>query len=83
MGDITSYSGIPDYLATLLEITSVTSIIKYGIGQLLKAGLGDSVIKKITGASDTLIQGCLLIEDNELSKIINNKIVMVELYYEF
>ena len=41
------------------------------------------VIKKITGASDKLIQGCLLTEDDELKKIINNKIVMAELYYEF
>lgn len=82
-GEITSSSGIPDYLGTLLEITSVTSLVKYGIGQLLKAGLSDSAIKKITGASDTLIQGCILTEDNELTKIINNKIVMAELYYEF
>lgn len=82
-GEITSSSGIPDYLGTLIETTSVTSIVKYGIGQLLKAGLSDSVIKKITGASDTLIQGCLLTGDDELTKIINNKIVMAELYYEF
>lgn len=82
-GEVTSSSGIPDYLGTLLEVTSVTSIVKYGIGQLLKAGLSDSVIKKITGASDKLIQGCLLTEDDELKKIINNKIVMAELYYEF
>ena len=82
-GEITSSSGIPDYLGTLIEVTSVTSIVKYGIGQLLKAGLSDSVIKKITGASDKLIQGCLLTEDDELKKIINNKIVMAELYYEF
>ena len=45
-GEITSSSGIPDYLGTLIEVTSVTSIVKYGIGQLLKAGLSDSVIKK-------------------------------------
>ena len=82
-GEITSSSGIPDYLGTLIEVTSVTSIVKYGIGQLLKAGLSDSVIKKITGASDKLIQGCLLTEDDELKKTINNKIVMAELYYEF
>lgn len=82
-GDITSSSGIPDYFGTLIEITSVTSIVKYGIGQLLKAGLSDTVVKKITGASDTLIQGCLLTGDDELTKIINNKIVMAELYYEF
>lgn len=82
-GDITSSSGIPDYLGTLVEITSVTSIIKYGIGQLLKSGLSDSIIKKITGASDKLIQGCILHEDDDLINIVNNKIVMAELYYEF
>lgn len=82
-GDITSASGIPDYLGTLLGITSVTSIIKYGIGQLLKAGLSDSIIKKMTGANDKLIQGCLTHEDEELARIINNKIVMAEMYYAF
>ncbi len=81
--DTTSYSRIPDYLNTLLGTTSVTSIIKYGISQLLKAGLSDSIIKKLTGASEKLIQGCLIHQDDELKKIINNKIVMTELYYEF
>lgn len=57
--------------------------MKYGIVQLIKSGLSDSVIKKIIGASDKLIQGCLLQEDDELIKIINNKIVTAELYYEF
>lgn len=81
--DITSSSGIPDYLGVLLGITSVTSVVKYGIGQLLKAGLSDSVIKKITGASDKLVQGCVLQDDDELIQIINNKIVTVDLYYKF
>lgn len=81
--DVTSYSGIPDYLEILVGITSVTSIIKYGIGQLVKAGLSDSVIKKLTGASDKLIQGCLLQDDDELKRIVNNKIVRAEFYYEF
>lgn len=82
-GEITSSSGIPDYLGTLMEITSITSIVKYGIVQLLKSGLSDAAIKKITGASDKLIQGCVLEEDDELIKIINNKIVSAELYYDF
>lgn len=43
-GEITLSSGIPDYLGTQIEITSVTSIVKYGIGQLLKASLNDSAI---------------------------------------
>lgn len=56
----TSSSRIPDYMGMLVEITSVTSTVKYGISQLLKAGLSDSIIKKMTGASEKLIQGCLL-----------------------
>lgn len=81
--EITSYSGIPDYMGALIGVTSVTSIVKYGIGQLLKAGLSDSAIKKVTGASDKLIQGCVLHDDDEWKRIINNKVVMAELYYEF
>jgi integrase len=81
--EITSYSGIPDYLGALIGTTSVTSIVKYGISQLLKAGLSDSIVKKLTGASDKLIQGCILHEDYELNRIVNNKIVTTELYYEF
>ena len=57
--------------------------MKYGISQLLKAGLSDSIIKKMTGASEKLIQGCILREDSEWNRIINNKLVTVELYYEF
>ena len=81
--DITSSSGIPDYMGALIGITSVTSAVKYGISQLLKAGLSDSVIKKVTGASEKLIQGCLFHEDNELKQIINAKILMADQYYEF
>ena len=81
--DITSSSGIPDYMGTLIGITSVTRIVKYGISQLLKAGLSDSIIKKMTGASEKIIQGCLLQEDNELKQIINAKILMADWYYEF
>lgn len=81
--DITSYSGIPDYMGALVEITSVTSIVKYGISQLLKSGLSDSVIKKMTGASEKLIQGCLLYDINEWKQIINTKIMMADQYYEY
>lgn len=81
--DITSSSGIPDYMGALIGITSVTSVVKYGISQLLKAGLSDSIIKKMTGASETVIQGCLLQEDNELKQIINTKVLMADWYYEF
>lgn len=82
-GEITSASGISDMLGSLIESTSVTSIVKYGISQLLKAGLNDSIIKQITGASDTLIRGCIVHEDEDIERIINNKLVNVELYYQF
>ncbi len=82
-GEITSSSGIPDYLGPLIGNTSVTSIVKYGISQLLKVGLNDSIIKRITGASDKLISGCIDQNDEEMVNIINNKLVTVDLYYEF
>lgn len=82
-GEVTSASGISDILVSLIESTSVTSIVKYGISQLLKAGLNDSIIKQITGASDTLIRGCIVHGDEDIERIINNKLVNVELYYQF
>lgn len=82
-GEITSSSGISDWLALLIGNTSVTSIVKYGIGQLLKTGLNDSIIKKITGASDKLIKGCIVHGDEEIGRIINCKLVNVELYDQF
>lgn len=30
----TSSAGVPDYLGTLIELTSVSSIVKYGVGEL-------------------------------------------------
>ena len=82
-GETTSTSGIPDLLSPLIGSTSVTSIVKYGISQLLKAGLSDSIIKQITGASDTLIKGCIAHDDEDIERIVNNKLVQVELYYQF
>lgn len=82
-GEITSASGISDWLSPLIESTSVTSIVKYGISQLLKTGLNDSIIKQLTGASDTLIKGCVVHEDEDIERIINTKLVNVELYDQF
>lgn len=81
---ITSSSGIPNFLKYKFGITDVTGIIKYGIRQLLIAGLNDYVIKEITGASDEVIGGCIEKEDDEkVYREINNKLVTVELYYDF
>ena len=81
-GEITSSSGIPDYLYTIINMTSVTSIIKYGISQMIQTGLSDSVIKKLTGASDKIVRDCVK-EDDNTSRMINSKLVNVELYYDF
>ena len=82
-GEITSSSGIPDYLGPLIGSTSITSIVKYGISQLIKAGVNDSIIKQITGASDKLIKGCITKEDEDIMRIVNDRLVTVELYYQF
>lgn len=81
-GEITSSSGIPDCLEALLGNTSVSSIVKYGIRQLIRAGLNDSVIRKMTGASDRLISGCISCEE-DVTQMINNRLVTVALYYRF
>lgn len=81
-GETTSSSGIPDYLYMIINLTSVTSIIKYGISQMIQTGLSDSVIKKLTGASDKIIRNCVK-EDDKTSRMINSKLVNVELYYDF
>ncbi len=79
----TSSSGIPGFLNTQFGVTSLTGVVKYGISQLLLAGLNDHIIKEITGASDLLISGCILNNEKDWYREINNKLVTVDLYYEF
>lgn len=81
-GETTS-SGIPNFLNTQFQITSITGITKYGISQLMLAGLNDQIIKTITGASDALIKGCILENEKDWYREINNKITTVDLYYDF
>lgn len=79
----TSSSSIPNFLKTRFGSTDLTGIIKYGIKQLLMTGLNDHVVKKITGASNDLISGCITNSDKDWYREINNKIVTVQLYYRF
>lgn len=83
-GDTTSTSAMPDYISALVGSTSLTGLIKYGISQMISVGMSDSIIKAITGASDKIIQGCILnnVDDNMNQKV-NNKLVSVEMYYDF
>lgn len=82
-GGGTSSSGMPEYVSAIVGNRGLSSLIKYGIGQMSKTGINDSVIKKLTGASDKLLSGCILVDDEEWNRMLNNKIVTVELYYDF
>lgn len=79
-GDTTSTSRIPDYIYPVIGSGSITTIVKYGIAQLVKAGISESVIKKITGASDTLILSCVQDTDDGLVREVNKRLVTVDLY---
>ncbi len=81
----TSSSGIPTYMKTAIEETSVTAIIKYGISQLIKNRINDSVIMKLTGANKEVLNDCLdsnTSDENDWEKYINSRIVNTELYYK-
>ncbi len=78
----TSSSGIPNYLQSQFGITDLTGIIKYGISQLLLAGVNDHIVKVLTGASEDLISGCIP-KTEHTNREINNKLVTVNLYYKF
>lgn len=82
-GDITSSSSMPDYISSLVGSTSLTGLVKYGISQMLLVGMNDSVIKAITGASEKIIRGCILNDNKNINQKINNKLVSVEMYYDF
>lgn len=82
-GEKTPASGIPNFLNTVLGTTSITSIIKYGIKQLMLQDISDSVILKLTGASTNILNDCLQKENEESYDwftYINSKIVRTDAY---
>lgn len=82
-GTISSSSGIPDILKTELNTTDITGIVKYGIFQMVSAGINDHIIKEITGAGNDLVAACVQLGKSTLIDEVNNKLVTVELYYDF
>lgn len=82
-GTNTSTSGIPDYLVLITGSASVTGLVKYGILQLVKIGINETIIEKLTGAKKTLITGCVVSKDEEITQIINKKLVDIDLYHCF
>jgi hypothetical protein len=83
-GEATTDSGMPNYMKTAIQQTNLTGIVKFGITQLIKSGVNDSVIMKLTGASQELLSSCLhevQNKDVEWDKYINSKIVTTDYYY--
>ena len=82
----TSVSGIPNFMKTAINETTVTGLIKYGITQLIKNGTNDDVIMKLTGVNKEIIIDCL----DDIAKndriwgelYINSKITNTDIYYE-
>lgn len=77
-GDKTTSSGIPTFLDSQLNITSVNSVVKYGIKQLLDQSVSDSIILKLTGARKELLDDCIdPKQENEdmMFSYINSKLI--------
>jgi len=79
----TSSSGIPTYLQTEIKQTDITGIIKYGIKQLMLQDVNSSVIIRLTGVSNEIMEDCLPkseADESDWYSYINSKIVKSRLY---
>lgn len=78
----TKSSGIPDYLEKDGFEVQLTSIIKYGIKELINIGINEAIIMDITWASSDIIKDCLPANEMECGwySYINSKIVNAKLY---
>jgi len=81
-GEKTTASSIPSFLKTQLQQTSITSVVKYGIKQLVIAGMSDNAIIKLTGASREILNDCLQPNDEEddIYMYINEKVIKTPIY---
>ncbi len=78
-GEKTSGSGVPDFLRSNSMESSLTSVIKYGVKNLLLAGMSDSVVIKLTGVSRDILEDCVK-PDEDTFCYINEKILKHPLY---
>ncbi len=85
-GRNTSSSKIPLIIKQCFGRNDTTGITKYGIGNLINAGVNDSVIKKLTNAEEDIIKSCITFNENEniekWDKYINSRISKIDIYYE-
>ncbi len=79
-GEKTSSSSMPTFLKSQLGQTNITSIIKYGIKQLILNGMSDNVIIKLTGISREILNDCLEPSDTDIFAYINAKIIETPIY---
>ncbi|WP_018213615.1 hypothetical protein [Desulfitobacterium hafniense] len=84
-GGQTSASKMPDMLARWTGRSGTTGLTKFGIINLINAGVSDSVIKKLTGAEESVLRSC--VESNEKKeamqweKYVNSRISKIDIYY--
>ena len=80
------YSGIADFLSVTILRMDTTGISKYGITNLLKAGVSIVEIENLTGAKGDLIRGCMPIDlESDIDKenrLMNMKLASSEHYYK-
>lgn len=79
-GEKTSASSMPTFLKTQLGQTSITSVIKYGVKQLVMSGMSDNIIIKLTGISREILNDCLEPENKDVFIYINEKIIKTPIY---
>lgn len=84
-GEKTQDSKITYVISKYFGKTDTTGLTKYGITNLVKIGVNDSIIKKLTSANDTIIKKCLenSVESESLfwEKYINTKLCYLDIYY--
>ena len=79
-GKTTSSSGLPDYLKTAIGESNVSSVVKYGILQLIKTGINATEITKLTGAQNKFIESCISPDDKDIFLLVNRAVVNSDIY---
>lgn len=79
-------SNIVDFLSVVILRQDTTGISKYGISNLLKAGIGITEIEKLTDAKTAIIRGCMtnevISEDDLINKHLNMCIANIDCFYK-
>lgn len=79
-GKTTSSSGLSDYVKTVIGDSSLSSVVKYGILQLIKAGVNSDEITKLTGAQNNFIESCIDPSDKDIFILVNRAVVSSDIY---